>query len=232
MIDEDRAFIIIMRTDAQGAQATSHHQKQSIGSMEETKETTAEATETVEVTPSGEEKQNVEMKETTTVAKGDKDEEATARADDDKKEETATAKETEETTTKSLQEEKEQASKKKRKSITPEAPSRTSKRSRKQVKEFQPDNFMAEKDVITIIEGRGTKCEDIPNVKEKIESLNNNSEEIIAAHKLLFRANIGKPASNHRKEHLLAFSGYLPKLVKEQDKEEREKSDEKIEVRA
>lgn len=203
--------------------------------MEETNETMVQATATVEVTPTGEAKVNVEAKETT-MANGAEDEMARAAESTEEKEEgeRVAAAETAETTTKSPEEEKEEdASKKKRKSsITPDAPSRTSKRSRKKVQEFKPVNFMAEKDAITIIEGRGMKCEDIPNVEEKIESYNNNSEEIVAAHKLVFRANIGKPASNHRKEHLLAFSGYLPPLVEGEDEEERDKSDEKIEVRS
>ena len=202
--------------------------------MEETNETMVEATATVEVTPTGEAKVNVETKETT-MANGAEDEMARAAESTEEKEEgeTVTAAETAETTTKSPEEEKEEAPQEEAQiQITPEAPSRTSKRSRKKVQEFKPVNFMAEKDAITIIEGRGMKCEDIPNVEEKIESYNNNSEEIVAAHKLVFRANIGKPASNHRKEHLLAFSGYLPPLVEGEDKEERDKSDEKIEVRS
>ena len=38
-------------------------------------------------------------------------------------------------------------------------------------------------------------------------------------------------ASRHRLEHLLAFSGYLPAIVEGEDEKERERSDEKIEVR-
>lgn len=207
-------------------------------------DSTKEGKAKVEVTP---EEKDVEMKETTTeLNKGaiaaTEDEVDVKERDEasasNEKEVTATAFEEEEKMVQESREEEEkeeEAPKRKRKEKTPvapaEAPSRSSKRSRKQVKEFKPDNFMAEKDMVNIIEGRGMKCEDIPNVREKIESYSNNSEEIIAAHKLVFRSNIGKPASNHRKEHLLAFSGYLPALVEGEDKKEQEKSDEKFEVR-
>jgi hypothetical protein len=83
---------------------------------------------------------------------------------------------------------------------------------------------------VEIIEGRGVKLEDIPSVKEKIESFTNSSKEIVAAHAFLWRANIGKPESNHRREHLLSFSGYLPATVEGEDEDEVEKADTKIEV--
>ena len=115
--------------------------------------------------------------------------------------------------------------------IPPESVS--SKRVRKSAETFEPTIFNAHKEQITIVQGRGKRLADIPNVKKKIESYSNNADDLAAAHKLVFtfRGKIGKAGSRHRKEQLLAFSGYLPPLVEGQDEEERDKIDEEAETK-
>ena len=170
--------------------------------MAEDEAATVEVTATVEVSPK-EETVNVERKEeraedtkTKEVKVDTKEPVSPGGQKPTKKEEKNTIEQDVMAENEEKDEAEAESGKQKRKRRKPEpAPVEMhySKRSRKSAQSFQPENFASPKDTVTIIEGRGTKLADIPNVKEKIESLNNNSEEIIAAHKLIFRANVGKP---------------------------------------
>lgn len=109
---------------------------------------------------------------------------------------------------------------------------RESKRPRKSAESFAPENFKTTPQKGTIFKGRGSRLEDIPNVKESIESYSTDSDDLAMAQKLLFpkRGRLGQDDIKSRKSHLLNFSGYLEPLIEGEEEDERANIDEKAEV--
>jgi hypothetical protein len=125
---------------------------------------------------------------------------------------------------------------KKRSSGEASAPSPTTstreKRARKSttIQVYKPEDFSQVDHTPQFIAGKGTTLVDIPKVKETIENLKDNAEELFMAYRFLFsiRARV-KP--KEIKENLLKFNGYLPKLAQDADEAEIAKAEEAIEVR-
>lgn len=96
---------------------------------------------------------------------------------------------------------------------------------------YEPEDFTEAQFFLRIIKGRGKKLGAIPSVKESIDKYTMNSEEMLAAHRLLFNMRAGVP-KREMKHNILSFSGYLKEIPKGYDKEKMKEEDEAEEVRA
>jgi hypothetical protein len=110
------------------------------------------------------------------------------------------------------------------------------KRKRRESKGFEPEDFTmaserAAAKAAVIVKGRGVKLGNIPAVKDAIEKVPTNSEDLPLAYTFVF-SNRGLPTKKEMKVRLLEFSGYLPPLPKGKfNQEEVDADDEKHEVR-
>lgn len=120
------------------------------------------------------------------------------------------------------------ASEKRPTESTASQPSRE-KRARKSAEAFIPDDFKHIEHQVAILEGRGTKLNDLEPVRSSIEALPVTAPELLAAHKFLYPSQ-RKPPKNRTKSDILEFSGFLPKLQEGQEDKDVEESDDKLEV--
>jgi len=106
------------------------------------------------------------------------------------------------------------------------------KRERKTSAAFVPEDFSKVDRTVEILEGRGTKLEDIPAVRDSIEEAGLQDPALEMTHKLLYKSR-GKPPKKDMLANVLAFSGYLPKATAGQGEteDEQEKVDEADHVR-
>jgi hypothetical protein len=113
---------------------------------------------------------------------------------------------------------------------TDTAATKRSSRERKSIETFNPDAYdkPESKGVVEIIEGRGTALKLLPAAVESIESA--STDDITFAHKFLFVSRQKFP-KKEMIQHLLNFSGYLPKKDSSMSTEEMEKVDDELEVR-
>jgi hypothetical protein len=95
---------------------------------------------------------------------------------------------------------------------------------------YRPEDFTQSQGGMHIIKGRGEKLGKIPSVKACIDKFSANSEEMLAAHKLLFIIR-GKVPKKDMKRNILEFSGYLKEIPKVFDKVQLEEEDEAAETK-
>jgi hypothetical protein len=95
---------------------------------------------------------------------------------------------------------------------------------------YTPEDFSVQKSNVVIVKGRGVKLGSLKSVKESIEHISVNSEDLELAYRFLLMPR-GKMPKKYAKEQLLNFSGYLPEQKEDEDTTKREKADEDLEVR-
>lgn len=129
--------------------------------------------------------------------------------------------------------ESESGKKKKRKKSPAKEPKepavKRERRERKSADAFAPDDFVHVEKTLKAKTGRGVPLGELKLVKESIESVPLSSPVLQQLHRLIYTMR-GKPPKKDMKANIFKFSGYLPPLDKDLDKEAQDAVDEEEEV--